>query len=175
MTKKNLPAISIEPHYIAQKIYTVRGQKVILDAELAFLYGVTASSLNRAVKRNIERFPDDFMFQLTEKEAANLRLQSGTSKRGGRTYLPYAFTEHGVAMLSSVLRSERAVHMNIAIIRAFVNMRGLLAANKDLANRVEKLEGGQKRQNAVIEWLAEEIESIKAPPPASKKRRIGYV
>ena len=111
---------------IERNIYLIRGQKVMLDSDLAKLYGVETFNLNKAVKRNISRFPQDFMFQLTKEEADSLRFQIGLSKaegRGGRRYLPYAFTEQGVAMLSSVLRSDRAVQVNIAIMRAFVKLR----------------------------------------------------
>src|SRR5688572_26345842 len=110
---------------VIPKIKMIRGQKVLLDTDLAALYGVTTKSLNRAVKRNLGRFPKDFMFQLNRTEESNLRRQIGTSSQahGGRRYLPYVFTEQGVAMLSSVLNSERAVHVNIAIMRAFVKLR----------------------------------------------------
>src|ERR1700730_9806367 len=119
---------------VERRIYLIRGQKVMLDADLAELYQVETKTLNRQVKRNADRFPEDFMFQLTAEEAESLRYQIGTSNegRGGRRYLPYAFTEHGVAMLSSVLKSPRAVQMNILIIRAFVKLRELLANHKDL-------------------------------------------
>ena len=177
MKKKNaIPAVLPSEHFVRQ-IYVIRSQRVMLDTDLAYLYGIKTFNLNKAVKRNIERFPEDFMFQLTEKEYENLRFQIGISntKRGGRRHLPYAFTEHVVAMLSSVLRSERAVKMNIAIIRAFVQLRNLLATNKDLATRVEKLERTQKDHGSIIQILAEEIDALKLPPEPLKKRRIGYV
>jgi hypothetical protein len=160
---------------IERRIHIIRGQKVMLDADLAELYQVETKVLNQAVRRNVDRFPEDFMFQLTSEESACLRSQTVTSKvrRGGRRYQPYAFTEHGVAMLSSVLSSERAVHMNILIIRAFVRMRELLAVNKDLASRVEKLESGQQQHGSFIAVLAGEIDEIRRlPEPA--KRRIGF-
>jgi len=128
---------------IQQCIYLVRRQKVMLDSDLAKLYCVETKALVRAVKRNIDRFPDDFMFQLTaEEHHAFLRCQFGTSKRGsgGRRYLPYAFTEQGVAMLSSVLTSKRAVEVNIAIVRTFVKLREILADNALLRERIESLE-----------------------------------
>jgi phage regulator Rha-like protein len=128
---------------IQQCIYLVRRQKVMLDSDLAKLYGVETKALVRAVKRNIDRFPGDFMFQLTAKEyRAFLRCQIGASKRGrgGRRYLPYAFTEQGVAMLSSVLTSKRAVEVNIAIVRTFVKLREILAANALLREKIESLE-----------------------------------
>src|ERR1700686_3753809 len=154
----------------------IRGQKVMLDAHLAELYHVTTGNLNLAVRRNPSRFPPDFMFQLTEEEADSLRLQIARSKigRGGRRTPPYAFTEHGVAMLSSVLTSGRAVQMSILIIRAFVKMRELLASHKSLAARVEKLEASQKRHASVINILAEEIEDLKRPPAEPPKRRTGF-
>src|ERR1035441_3147216 len=125
---------------VERRIYLIRGQKVMLDSDLAELYQVTTGNLNLAVRRNSKRFPEDFMFQLTKEEADTLLLQIARAKtgRGGRQTSPYAFTELGVAMLSSVLNSERAVQMNIIIMRAFVRMRELLASHKDLAEKVEK-------------------------------------
>jgi phage regulator Rha-like protein len=160
---------------IERRIYLIRGQKVMLDSDLAELYRVLTKNLNLAVRRNRQRFPEDFMFQLTPEEAESLRLQIATSKegRGGRRYLPYAFNEHGVAMLSAVLTSERAVQMSILLVRAFVKMRELLASHKDLAARVEKLEAAQKKHGSIIGILAEEIDEMKRlPEPA--KRRIGF-
>ena len=140
-------------------IYTIRVEKVMLDSDLAELYQVETKVLNQAVRRNLERFPGDFMFQLTREEFDNLRSQivTSSSKYGGRRYLPYAFTEHGVAMLSSVLNSARAVRMNILIIRSFIQMRDLLATHKDLAMRMEALESNQNQHASVINQLAEEI------------------
>ena len=137
--------------------------------------------MNKAVRRNIKRFPEDFMFQLTGEEAEGLISQIAMSNiviskkgRGGRRTLPYAFTEHGVAMLSSVLSSDRAVQMNILIIRAFVKMRELLASQRDLAARVEKLEASHQQHASVITLLAEEIDDLKQPPPIPQKGRIGF-
>jgi len=146
----------------------------MLDADLSELYHVATKALNQQVHRNLGRFPGDFMFQLTPDETANLRSQFVTSSWGGRRKPPYAFTEHGVAMLSSVLKSGRAVQMSILIIRAFVRMRELLASHKSLAARVEKLETSQKRHASVINILAEEIEDLKRPPAEPPKRRIGF-
>jgi hypothetical protein len=146
----------------------------MLDADLAELYQVATRRLNEQVRRNLSRFPDDFAFQLTADEATNLKSQFATSSWGGRRSPPYAFTEHGVAMLSSVLKSGRAVQMSILIIRAFVKMRELLASHKNLAARVEKLEASQKRHASVINILAEEIEDLKRPSPEPPKRRIGF-
>ena len=152
----------------------------MLDTELAELYRVPTFRLNEAVKRNLNRFPEDFMFQLSPDETESLTSQIAMSKkgRGGRRARPYVFTEHGVAMLSSVLNSERAVQMNILIIRVFVRMRELLASHKDLAVRVEKLEAAQKKHGSIIGILAEgilaeEIDEMKRLPEPPK-RRIGF-
>ncbi|MEO5754679.1 MAG: ORF6N domain-containing protein [Chthoniobacterales bacterium] len=159
---------------IAQSIHFLRGQRVLLDFDLAALYRVTTGNLNKAVKRNSERFPDDFMFQLREKEWANLIFQFGISKtRGGRRHLPYAFTEQGVAMLSSVLKSERAVRVNIAIMRAFVKLRAVLETNRALALKFAELEqrvGAHDREIAAI------IDAIRQlmKPPAKPAREIGF-
>jgi len=139
--------LPIPVELIARRIYRIRGEKVMLDADLAELYQVPTFRLNEAVKRNRDRFPQDFMFQLSKDELEDWRSQIAMSNPGAKMGLrrpPYAFTEHGVAMLSSVLNSKRAVQMNILIIRAFVQIRELLATNKDLAARVEKLEAGRK-------------------------------
>jgi hypothetical protein len=171
---------------IARRICLIRGQRVMLDASLAELYQVPTFRLNEAVKRNIERFPDDFMFQLSGEEAQSLTSQAAMSKpvgRGGRRTVPYAFTEHGVAMLSSILRSDRAVQMNIFIIRAFVKLRELLATHKALAQKVEQLAATQKDHgalfdiviadiNALDRTFTQELRRMKAPP--RRKPRIGF-
>ena len=158
---------------IDRRIYQIRGRRVMLDSDLADLYRVPTKAFNQAVQRNLDRFPEDFMFQITPEESEILRSQSVTSSWGGRRYLPLAFTEHGVAMLSSVLRSKRAVQMNILIVRAFIRMRDMLATHKALATRIQKLEAAQQRHTSVINVLAEEIEEMKRlPEPA--KRRIGF-
>jgi phage regulator Rha-like protein len=153
---------------IENKILMIRGQRVMLDADLAFLYGVPTKRLNEQVQRNIQRFPGDFMFQLTKEEAERLKSQFATSNvgRGGKRKLPYVFTEHGVAMLSSVLRSEKAVEMNIFIIRAFIKMRELLATNKDLAYKVEKMEGHIIDIISVLKRLTDE--------PLKPKGKVGF-
>lgn len=185
MAKKSTPRqnIAVAARPLESLIHVIRGQKVMLDSDLAVLYGVPTKSLNLSVRRNLDRFPLDFMFQLDKEEAAALRLQLETSNsgRGGRRYAPYAFTELGVAMLSSVLHSERAVQMNMTIMRAFVRMRELMAANKDIAARVEKLERGHDRTASVIEVLVEDIDrlaremkDLQALPPTTK-RRIGFI
>jgi ORF6N domain len=152
----------------------------MLDRDLAALYEVPTGALNQAVRRNPERFPDDFMFQLTNQEAEHLKSQSVTSSWGGRRKLPSAFTEHGVAMLSAVLRSDRAIQTSIAIMRTFVRLRQIIETNKDIAARVEKLERGHERAASVIEILvddidrlAHEVKAMKALPPVTK-RKIGF-
>lgn len=136
---------------IERKILLVRGQKVMLDADLAELYGVTTKALNQAVRRNRDRFPDDFMFRLSPEEESGLRSQNVTSNlRGGRRYLPYAFTEQGVAMLSSVLRSDRAVQVNVEIMRTFVRLREMLVSHDDLAAELDALERRYDGQFAVV-------------------------
>jgi phage regulator Rha-like protein len=142
MSKKKLIGISalVSHEVIERKIYHLRSKKVMFSQDLASLYGVETKALHRAIKRNKERFPDDFMFLLTNKEVTDLRCQFGTSSWGGRRYLPYAFTEHGILMLSSVLNSSRAIQMSVHIIRAFIKQRELINAHKDLRHRVDELE-----------------------------------
>jgi hypothetical protein len=156
---------------IESRIYLIRGEKVMLSQHLAELYGVSASALNQAVKRNRPRFPDDFMFQFTVREFMALKSQIVISKRGGvRRARPYAFTKHGVAMPSSVLKSKRAVHVNIAIMRAFVRLREMLAGDKDLARRLEELERKYDSQFKVIFDAIREL----MIPPEPPRRRIGF-
>jgi hypothetical protein len=158
----------------------IRGQKIMLDHDLAGLYGVETRALNQAVHLNVERFPDDFMFQLSLEEAKAMRSQSVTSSKRKLKYQPFAFTEHGIAMLSSVLRSPRAIQMNIMIIRAFMRMRELFLTHKDLAERLEKLEQSHDKTDAVIEVLVEDIEKLAKEihwiknPPLMPKQRIGF-
>lgn len=163
---------------IESRIFLIRGQKVLLDSDLAGLYQVETKALNRAVKRNLDRFPEDFMFQLTHEEAAELlRYQIGTSNegRGGRRYSPYVFTEQGVAMLSGVLTSSRAVEVNIAIMRTFVRLRQLLATHEELARRLEQLEWRQSEQGQQIQAVFETIQQlIEAPADEEPSRRIGF-
>jgi len=166
------------PRPVESLIYVVRGQKVMLDSDLAALYQVTTGNLNLAVRRNRSRFPLDFMFVLSRDEAEGLVLQSARAKgRGGRRTPPYAFTELGVAMLASVLNSERAVQMNIVIMRAFVRLREIIASNKDLAARIEKLERERERSVSLMEILAgeikrltREVKDMKALPPPARGR-----
>jgi len=144
----------VVPHErIEKRIYEMRGKKVMLDADLAELYAVETRALNQAVTRNIERFPDDFMFQLTEVEAKDLRSQSVTSNWGGRRYIPYAFTEHGILMLSNVLKSERAVRVSVQIIRVFVRLRELAQGYHELITRIEKIEKRQDVESREV-WKA---------------------
>jgi ORF6N domain len=152
---KKLPStadqLPVPVELVERRIYLIRGQKVMLSPDLAELYQVETRALVQAVKRNIDRFPEDFMFQLSDEEYTDLKSQIVISSWGGaRRATPYAFTELGVAMLSSVLNSKRAIQMNIIIMRAFVRMRELLATHKDLAQKIEKLEAGQKHQSSVI-------------------------
>jgi len=178
------------PAKLQSRILEVRGLLIMLDRDLAELYGVETGALNRAVKRNIERFPADFMFQLTEEEAVSLRCQNGTSNaepglhgdglrsqivtsnvgRGGRRYPPYAFTEQGVAMLSGVLRSERAVHVNIAIMRAFVELRRWVSAHEELARKLSALERKSDEQYQQVMKIIERLVKPKELPQA----KIGY-
>jgi hypothetical protein len=172
---------STEPTPVAlieSRIYLIRGQKVLLDADLATLYQVETKVFNQAVRRNRERFPDDFMFQLTRKEDEALRSQIVTSNesggRGGRRYRPYAFTEQGIAMLSSVLTSKRAIEVNIAIMRTFVRLRQLLATHEEIARRLEQLEWRQNEQGQQIEAVFETIQHLIEAPGDEPKRRIGF-
>lgn len=182
MASKSRSSTTVPPTPVESLIRIIRGQKVMLDSDLAVLYGVPTRTLNQAVRRKLSRFPDDFRFQLSPEEAESLRSQIVISNvgRGGRRYAPYAFTEHGVAMLSSVLNSERAVQMNILVVRAFIRMRELIASNKDLAARVEKLERSQERTVTVMQVLVEDIDRLALDVkdmkalPEPKKRRIGF-
>lgn len=161
---------------VSQKILLIRARKVMLDSDLAKLYGVMTKRLNEQVKRNTLRFPEDFMFQLRREEALVLRSQNATSKigRGGRQYRPFVFTEQGVAMLSSVLHSERAIQVNIAIMRAFVKFRETLASHKELAHKLEALERKVGEHDAEIQSVFKAIRALMAPPPEKPKRQIGF-
>jgi hypothetical protein len=168
------------PTQVEQRIQELRGQRVMLDADLAALYRVETKTLNRAVKRNLNRFPADFMFRITARESGDLRFQSGTSSlrsqsgtsssHGGRRYLPYAFTEQGVAMLSSVLRSQRAIQVNIEIMRAFVRLRRMAISHADLAKRLDTLESKYDSQFKVV------FDAIRGlmRPPRKPRPRIGF-
>jgi len=172
--KTKAVALTTPTQMVERRIYMIRDQKVMVDSDLAELYRVTTKRLNEQVRRNRARFPADFMFRLTPAEAEILRSQIATSSWGGRRSSPLVFTEHGVAMLSSVLASQRAVKMSIVIIRAFVRLREFLATHKDLEMRVEKIENTQSRHASVINILADEIQDLKRLPPPPPKRRIGF-
>jgi len=165
---KEMVLVSVER--IEQMILSLRGQKVILDKDLASLYEVSTSNLNKAVSRNLDRFPKDFMFQLSAMEFNDLKFHFGTSSWGGTRKLPRAFTEQGVAMLSSVLRSSRAVQVNIEIMRAFVRLRELLASNKELARKLDALE---KKYDSQFKIVFDAIRQLMAPP-VKPKRKIGF-
>ena len=164
---------TIPPERIQSRILLVRGHRVMLDADLAELYGVTTKVLNQAVKRNADRFPEDFMFRLSPEETRGLRSQIVTSNsgRGGRRYAPYAFTEHGAVMLANVLRSSVAVQASIQVVRAFIRLRELLAAHKGLARKLVALEKKYDRQFAVV---FEAIRQLMEGPPDEPKGRIGF-
>ena len=166
----------IPTEIIDRRIFLIRGQKVMLDSDLAQLYGVETKILNKAVSRNRDRFPEDFMFQLSSEELSALRFQIGTSNtrgRGGRRYLPYAFTEQGVAMLSSVLNSARAIRVNIVIIRAFVRLRELLSTHKELAAKLEELERKYETHDRQIRSVFDAIRRLMQPPQRAR-REIGF-
>jgi len=159
---------------IEKRIYLIRGQKVMFDADLAELYEVETGALNRAVKRNADRFPEDFMFSLSAAEHDSLRCQIGilNTRRGGhRKYLPYVFSEQGIAMLSSVLRSKRAVQVNISIMRAFVKLREMISSHKDLAR---KLEGLEKKYDMQFKVVFDAIRQLMATPEPRQKK-IGFI
>ena len=163
-------AVSVE-----SRILFVRNHKVFLDTDLAELYGVPVKQLNQQIKRNKERFPADFVFQLTPSEHATLRSQIVTSKpaRGGRRYLPYVFTEHGAIMAATVLNSERAVEMSVFVVRAFVRLREMLANNHELAAKIDELERRLDTHDSSIQDLIEAIKELMAPDPPTG-RRIGF-
>ncbi len=181
-----LPAVV--PHEtIERRIYLVRGRKVMLDRDLADLYGVLAKVLNQAVKRNMMRFPDDFMFQLTKDEAENwksqivtsksnaLRSQIVTLKRGQHLkYRPYAFTEQGIAMLSSVLKSKRAVQANIQIMRTFVKIKEMITNNEMLRQKIEELERKYQKHDAQFKVIFEAIREVLEKPHKQSKREVGF-
>jgi len=172
MTKMSAALVRVPAERIQQAIYRIRGQNVMLDRDLASLYGVPTKALKQAVRRNLERFPDDFMFVLDTAEFQIWRSQFVTSKgdRKGLRYPPMAFTEQGVAMLSSVLKSRRAVHVNIAIMRTFVHLRQMLASNAELARKLEELE---KKYDAQFKVVFDAIRALMTPPEP-KRKRIGF-
>ena len=187
--KSNLAADALGP-----LILTIREQRVILDADLAKLYGVTTKAFNQAVKRNTERFPEDFAFQLTAAELAHLRSQTvtsnhkrigdrgetgnrpqfTTSSRGGRRYRPWAFTEHGAVMAANILRSERAIHMSVFVVRAFVRLREQIAANRTILKRLAEIDKTLIEHDTALVDLYEKLLPLLQPPPDPPQRRIGF-
>ena len=170
--------------HIAQSILVIRGQKVIIDADLAMLYGVPTKRFNEQVRRNLARFPADFMFQLTEEEWVALRSHFATSNekpagRGGRRYLPFVFTEHGAIMAATILNSPRATEVSVYVVRAFVALRELLAGNKELAAKLSELESRIERKlethDQAIAGLINAMRELMRPPEPQKKRPIGFV
>jgi phage regulator Rha-like protein len=160
---------------VESRILILRHQRVILDSDLAELYGVTVKRLNQQVNRNQERFPADFMFQLSAKEDEILRLQIATSSKrhGGRRYPPYAFTEHGAIMAATVLNSERAIEMSVFVVRAFVRMRGMLAKNRQLAAKINELDRRLETHDTAIQEIIDAIKELMVPE-GSSKRKIGF-
>lgn len=173
-------SLSIPEQSIVDKIYIVRGRKVMFDVDLSEMYGVETKRLKRQVRRNIERFPDDFMFELTKEEIENLRCQFGTSSWGGSRYLPMVFTEQGVAMLSSVLGSPTAIEVNIKIIRVFTKMREMLFAHKDILVKLEQIEKELMKQDSKMKGYENDIQTIfdalkeLLNPPSQPRQRIGF-
>lgn len=169
---KNISSSMIPAEMIERSIMLIRGHKVMLDSDLADLYDVETKRLVEAVNRNIDRFPPDFMFQLDEQEFSNLRTQFATSRSwGGRRYNPYAFSEQGVAMLSSVLKSPRAIAVNIEIMRAFVRLRQILSTHSDLARKLDDLE---KKYDSKFKIVFDAIRQLMTPPETKPKKRIGF-
>jgi phage regulator Rha-like protein len=173
MTYKTQPA----PTRIGSLIYTIRGLRVMLDSDLAKIYNVQTKALNQALKRNLNRFPNDFSFQLTGEELESLMSQIVTSKtgRGGRRKLPWVFTEHGAIMLASILNSERAVEMSVSVVRAFVLMREQLTANKKLAQKLGELESRVSGHDEAIQNLFEAIRQLIEPPLPEDRKQIGFM
>jgi hypothetical protein len=170
---KSKQLILLPDEVVMNKIYFMRGQKVMLDEDLAQLYQVATGRLNEQVKRNMNRFPKDFMFQLNKEEFENLKSQNATSSWGGRRKLPYAFTEQGVAMLSSVLNSETAIRMNIQIIRVFTKMREMLLTHKDILLQLEKIETKLSRHDEDIALIFRYLKQL-LNPPQPPRRKIGF-
>lgn len=164
---------------IASRIVTLRGERVLLDADLAALYGVETRRLNEQVRRNRRRFPADFIFRLTREELENLMSQFATSRWGGRRKLPYVFTEHGAIQAATILSTRRAVEVSVYVVRAFVQLRGVLAANRELAKRLDELESRIERKfdthDRVIADILDAIRQLMTPPEPKPKRRIGFV
>jgi hypothetical protein len=164
---------------IASRIVTLRGERVLLDVDLATLYGVETRRLNEQVRRNQQRFPPDFIFRLTREELDNLMSQIATSRWGGRRKLPFAFTEHGAIQAATILSTRRAVEVSVYVVRAFVQLRGVLATHRELSQRLDELEARIERKldthDRVIANILDAIRQLMAPPEPPKKRRIGFV
>jgi len=160
---------------IVRHIAVIRGQKVMLDSDLSALYGTETKRLNEQVKRNKDRFPEDFCFQLAKEEYTALRSQFATSKsHGGRRYMPYVFTEHGALMAATVLNTKSAIEVSVYVVRAFVRLRELLASNKEIAQKLSELERKVGKHDSVISEIIETIHRLLAPAPVNKKRPIGF-
>lgn len=174
---KSQPPLVIQAKELERRIFTVRGQRVMLDFDLASLYGVSTKALNQAVKRHPERFPSDFAYQLTAQEVTDLRSQIVTANPtiAMRRFRPWAFTEHGVAMLSSVLNSQQAIQVNIAIMRAFVQMRRISATPGELVNQLIELARTVQLHDGQIKQIVEVLTQIMEPPPSPPKRKIGFL
>lgn len=174
MTAKSMLSI-IPDNIVVNKIYEIRNQKVMLDSDLAALYGVETKRINEQIRRNLDRFPEDFMFQLTEEEWESLRSQFATSKmgRGGRTYLPYVFTEHGVLMLSSVLSSQKAIQVNIQIVRIFSRLRKLVNEHAELQIEIAEIKKKLNNQDKHIELVFSYIDEL-TEKKAKPRKRIGF-
>jgi hypothetical protein len=164
----------IPTEYIENRILLIRGEKIIIDTHLASIYGVSTKALLQATKRNIDRFPEDFMFQLTAKEKKDLKSHFRSEDWGGRRYLPYAFTEHGAIMAASILRSKRAVKASIYVVRAFVKMKQIISSHKDLAEKIDELERNVVTHDKAIVSLFDAIRKMMAAPEP-KKRKIGFI
>jgi phage regulator Rha-like protein len=161
---------------IESKIYLIRNQRVMLDSDIAELYGVTTKRFNEQVKRNIERFPEDFMFKLTDEEYKILRSQFATSNiiHGGRRYTPYVFTEHGAIMAATILNSSKAVEMSIFVVRAFVKLREITSGNKELAQKLNELEKKYEKHDKDIKAIIDAIRQLMTSPEKTK-RKIGFI
>ncbi len=177
-TNSTPPTAPLSIGEIAQRIHLIRGQRVVLDTDLAAFYGETTKRFNQQVNRNRERFPEDFMFQLNEEEFAALKLQFATLKTGRgqhRKYLPYVFTEHGAIMAATLLNSSRATELSVYVVRAFVELRGMLASNRELAVKVHSLERKVSVHERNIAELVDSMAELLATPAPPPKRSIGFV
>ncbi len=175
MTKPNKALKALIPHEVIQnKIFLIRGAKVMFDKDLAELYGVNTNYLTRQVRRNIDRFPSDFLLTLTVQEVTILKRQFGTSSWGGTRKPPFAFTEHGILMLSSVLNSKRAIHVNIQIMRTFTQLREMLAGNKELRRKIKEMEKKYDHQFQIVFKAIKELLEPPAAPPPKPKGPIGF-